>query len=79
LRAAAELGLGDLHWMERRHYTIDCNWKVFVDNYLDGGYHVPHVHRGLDSVLSLQRVHRSRPASGSACSGARWSRKAPTR
>src|SRR5688572_16799076 len=39
------------HWMERRAYTVDCNWKVFVDNYLDGGYHVPHLHKGLDSVL----------------------------
>jgi choline monooxygenase len=46
-----ELHLGDLHWMERRRYTLDCNWKVFVDNYLDGGYHVPHLHKGLDSVL----------------------------
>jgi choline monooxygenase len=44
-------GLGRLHWMERRSYTLDCNWKVFVDNYLDGGYHVPHLHHGLDSVL----------------------------
>jgi choline monooxygenase len=41
-----------LRWFARRHYTLDCNWKVFVDNFLDGGYHVPHVHRGLDSVLS---------------------------
>jgi choline monooxygenase len=48
----AERTFDSLHWMERRHYTLDCNWKVFVDNYLDGGYHVPHVHRGLDSVLS---------------------------
>ena len=47
----ARLGLGTLHWMERRHYELDCNWKVFVDNYLDGGYHVPHLHKGLDSVL----------------------------
>lgn len=38
-------------WMERRHYMVDCNWKVFVDNYLDGGYHVPYLHKGLDSVL----------------------------
>ena len=45
------LGLGNLHWLERRKYRIDCNWKVFVDNYLDGGYHVPHLHKGLDSVL----------------------------
>ena len=47
----ASLGLANLHWLERRHYTFDCNWKVFVDNYLDGGYHVPHLHKGLDSVL----------------------------
>jgi choline monooxygenase len=38
-------------WFERRHYTLDCNWKVFVDNYLDGGYHVPHLHKGLDGRL----------------------------
>src|SRR5687768_14600199 len=45
------LQLNDLHWFERRYYSFDCNWKVFVDNYLDGGYHVPYLHKGLDSVL----------------------------
>jgi choline monooxygenase len=45
------LKLDGLHWQERRHYSFDCNWKVFVDNYLDGGYHVPYLHKGLDSVL----------------------------
>ena len=45
------LGLKNLHWLERRRYSLNCNWKVFVDNYLDGGYHVPHLHKGLDSVL----------------------------
>jgi choline monooxygenase len=40
-----------LNWFERRSYFLDCNWKVFVDNYLDGGYHVPHIHGGLSSVL----------------------------
>jgi choline monooxygenase len=49
------LGLADLYWFERRSYTLDCNWKVFVDNYLDGGYHVPHLHKGLDSVLEYGR------------------------
>ncbi|HKP47118.1 MAG TPA: aromatic ring-hydroxylating dioxygenase subunit alpha [Pyrinomonadaceae bacterium] len=48
---AGQLQLQQLHWYERRHYQFDCNWKVFVDNYLDGGYHVPHLHKGLDSVL----------------------------
>jgi choline monooxygenase len=47
----AKLGLAGMSWMERRVYTLDCNWKVFVDNYLDGGYHVPYLHKGLDSVL----------------------------
>jgi choline monooxygenase len=45
------LNLQGVHWLERRHYHFDCNWKVFVDNYLDGGYHVPYLHKGLDSVL----------------------------
>ena len=45
------LKLDWLHWFERRCYVLECNWKVFVDNYLDGGYHVPHLHKGLDSVL----------------------------
>ena len=45
------LGFEKLQWIERRHYNLNCNWKVFVDNYLDGGYHVPHLHKGLDSVL----------------------------
>ncbi len=50
----AALRLGALSFMERRRYTLDCNWKVFVDNYLDGGYHVPHLHHGLDSVLDYK-------------------------
>src|SRR2546423_5687295 len=45
------IGLNTLQWFARRRYILNCNWKVFVDNYLDGGYHVPHLHKGLDSVL----------------------------
>jgi len=51
----AELNLAKLHWFERRRYVLNCNWKVFVDNYLDGGYHVPHLHKGLDSVLDYRQ------------------------
>jgi len=46
------LNPGNFRWLERRRYALECNWKVFVDNYLDGGYHVPHLHKGLDSVLN---------------------------
>ncbi len=47
----APLNLGSLHFVERRVFPLQCNWKVFVDNYLDGGYHVPYLHKGLSSVL----------------------------
>ncbi len=47
----ADLNVDRFHWFERRHYMLDCNWKVFVDNYLDGGYHVPHLHKGLNRLL----------------------------
>jgi choline monooxygenase len=40
-----------LNFVARREYRLACNWKVFVDNYLDGGYHVNTVHPGLAGVL----------------------------
>ncbi|XAR63757.1 Choline monooxygenase [Bertholletia excelsa] len=43
-----------LSYICRREYTIECNWKVFCDNYLDGGYHVPYAHKGLASGLKLE-------------------------
>jgi len=30
----------------RKVWELDCNWKVYVDNYLEG-YHIPIVHPGL--------------------------------
>lgn len=47
----APLRIGDLKFFERRSYDLNCNWKVYVDNYLDGGYHVPHLHKSLNTVL----------------------------
>ena len=55
LNGVKRLGLDDLLWLEQRRYSLDCNWKVFVDNYLDGGYHIPYLHKGLDSVLEHGR------------------------
>lgn len=51
LKRIIPLNLEHLKWFERRSYFLHCNWKVFVDNYLDGGYHVPHIHGGLSNVL----------------------------
>lgn len=55
VKRVAPLGVGKLHYFDRRIYNINCNWKVFVDNYLDGGYHVPHLHKGLNSVLDYKK------------------------
>ncbi len=49
------LDLKKFHWLERRRYTVECNWKVYIENYLDGGYHVPSIHRALHSVLDYQQ------------------------
>jgi choline monooxygenase len=35
-----------LQFAERRDYVINCNWKVYVENYLEG-YHIPIAHPGL--------------------------------
>jgi choline monooxygenase len=52
----APLNLAEkLDYFDRRIYTLNCNWKVYVDNYLDGGYHVPHAHKGLSSVVEYTK------------------------
>ena len=55
VKRAAPLELTKLHYFASQTYDIHCNWKVFVDNYLDGGYHVPHLHKGLNSVLDYKQ------------------------
>jgi choline monooxygenase len=44
-----------MKYFDRHVYTLRCNWKVYVDNYLDGGYHVPHAHKGLSSVIEYTK------------------------
>ncbi len=43
-----------LSWYARKSYDLACNWKVYVDNYLDGGYHVNTVHPALAGVLDYR-------------------------
>jgi choline monooxygenase len=54
VKRVAPLSVSKLHYFDSRTYDIHCNWKVFVDNFLDGGYHVPHLHKGLSSVLDYK-------------------------
>ncbi len=37
----------------RVNYELACNWKVYVDNYLEG-YHVPHLHPELNALLDYR-------------------------
>ncbi|MEO7251378.1 MAG: aromatic ring-hydroxylating dioxygenase subunit alpha [Arenimonas sp.] len=41
------------HFHHRSSYDVACNWKVYVDNYLEG-YHVPHIHPGLNRLLDYR-------------------------
>ncbi|MBI3871899.1 MAG: aromatic ring-hydroxylating dioxygenase subunit alpha [candidate division Zixibacteria bacterium] len=41
-------------FFKRVVYDVRCNWKVYVDNYLEG-YHLPHVHPELCSLLDVQK------------------------
>lgn len=34
-------------------YALDCDWKVYVDNFLEG-YHVPHIHPELNRLLDYR-------------------------
>ena len=37
----------------RESYDIACNWKAYIDNYLEG-YHVPHIHPELNRMLDYR-------------------------
>jgi choline monooxygenase len=40
-----------MKFSERRTYEMNCNWKTYIDNYLEG-YHLPSVHPALNRELS---------------------------
>jgi choline monooxygenase len=44
----------DMIWHRQIVYDVDCNWKVYVDNYLDGGYHINTVHPALAGVINYR-------------------------
>lgn len=48
---AAKFNFRSMKCSERRTYDMKCNWKTYVDNYLEG-YHLPSVHPGLNRELN---------------------------
>jgi len=51
---AAGFAFKGIELVERRDYYVNCNWKVYVDNYLEG-YHIPIVHPGLMKEIDYPR------------------------
>ena len=51
-RQAEKFPFAEMKLFERRIYDMKCNWKTYVDNYLEG-YHLPSVHPGLNRELDF--------------------------
>ncbi len=49
-KQAAKFGLERLRFFRRKDYVMECNWKVYIDNYMEG-YHLPSVHPSLNREL----------------------------
>jgi len=52
-RLGKSRGLEHYGHHQRVGYDVACNWKVYVDNYLEG-YHLPHVHPALNRMLDYR-------------------------
>lgn len=46
----APIDIAQMQFDRRISYEVACNWKVYVDNFLEG-YHVPHIHPALSDVV----------------------------
>jgi len=52
----APIDLSGMHYFRRIDYEMECNWKIYVENYVEG-YHLPHVHPGLSKALDYRSYH----------------------
>lgn len=48
----APISLSTKRFFRRVDYVVGCNWKIYIDNYLEG-YHVPLVHPELMKMLDF--------------------------
>ncbi len=72
-RQAEKFPFAQMKLFERRTYDMKCNWKTYVDNYLEG-YHLPSVHPGLNRELDYNAyVVEPHLASGAADGSGRGS------
>lgn len=83
-----EVPLEDFEFKIAKTHSLKCNWKVYVENYLEG-YHIPTIHPGLSKEVDMQgyrvKVHDgfvehiapTLPEAGSAYKGL-WVWNSPT-
>ncbi len=51
---AAKFEFRRMRFYKRHDYAMECNWKVYIDNYLEG-YHLPSVHPSLNRELDYSQ------------------------
>ena len=56
----AAYGLDTLALVRRVEYQVACNWKIYVENFMDY-YHTPVVHRASLARASVSSYHRDLP------------------
>jgi len=49
-RQTAKFSFDKMRFYRRHDYVMECNWKTYVDNYMEG-YHLPSVHPSLNREL----------------------------
>jgi choline monooxygenase len=48
---AGKFDFSNMKFSARRTYEMNCNWKTYIDNYLEG-YHVPSIHPALNREIN---------------------------
>ena len=51
---AAKFDFARMRFYKRHDYVMECNWKVYIDNFLEG-YHLPSVHPSLNRELDYSQ------------------------
>ncbi len=49
----APVDFSAMHHVHSQDYEVHCNWKVYVDNFVEG-YHLPYVHEALTQALDYR-------------------------
>ena len=77
-RHAAPFPIEEYRFCRRQSYDIECNWKTYIDNYLEG-YHIPLLHPELNAGIEFRSyrvengericLHRANARDGAAYQG----------